>query len=202
MGLSVRWIVRLFAASAFCASAALATTPPPGFVLQETISVPVNGSSISSSTSLASGVTYQLRTTGTFTISAPPCPLADAEFARFEVNNTCALPGTPQDFVGAYDIGVGINSPISSNSKGITWSATFATTHQYTVPFVGAGGAISVNYHDVDYSDNSGSLTLEIFAPAAPAVSTAVPTLNEVGILALVLGIVVLTARRYREHKT
>jgi hypothetical protein len=82
-------------------------------------------------------------------------------------------------------------------------SATFATTHQYTVPFVGAGGAISVNYHDVDYADNSGSLTLEIFAPAATAtVSTAIPTLNEVGILALVLGIVVLTARRYREHKS
>ena len=107
--------------------------------------------------------------------SAPPCPLADAEFARFESDNTCALAGTPQDTVFAYDVGIGINSPISSNSKGGTWGAAYNPAHQYTVAFPGTGAAISLNYHDGFYPDNSGSLTVEIFAPQAASASANVP---------------------------
>ena len=165
---------------------AWATAPPAGFMTQETLTVPVDGSTIASATTLQAGTTYLLRVTGTFTIATPPCPLADGEFARFEVNNTCALPGTPQDFVGPYDIGVGINSAIANNNKGITWSTTFDPTHQYTASFVGLGAPIGVNYHDILYTDNSGSLTLEIFAPQTQPIPTQpIPTLTEWGLLAL-----------------
>jgi hypothetical protein len=166
------------------AATASSTTPPRGFTTQETLSVPVDGSTIISATTLQAGKSYLLRATGTFTIATPPCPLADAEFARFETNNTCVLPGTPQDFVGAYDVGVGINSPIANNNKGITWATTFNPTHQYTVSFAGLGAPINVNYHDTLYSDNSGSLTLEIFAPL-PITQRQIPTLTEWGLLAL-----------------
>jgi len=166
------------------AATASATKPPHGFTLQETLTVPVDGSTITSATTLQAGKSYLLRVTGTFTIAPSPCPLADAEFARFEANNTCVLPGTPQDFVGPYDVGVGINSAIANDNKGITWSTTFNPTHQYTVGFVGLGAPISVNYHDTLYTDNSGSLTLEIFAPL-PITQAQIPTLTEWGLLVL-----------------
>ena len=94
------------------------------------------------------------------------------------------LPGTPQDFVGLYDIGVGVNSATANNNKGIRWATTFDPTHQYTAGFVGLGAPISVNYHDVLYTDNSGSLTLEIFAPQTRT-QTQIPTLTEWGLLVL-----------------
>lgn len=165
-----------------CTSAS-ATTPPPGYVLQETITVPLDGSNVTSTTSLVSGKTYLLRASGTANIATSPCALTDAEFARFEPDNTCSLPGTPQNSVGVYDVGIGINSPIASNTKGITWGATFNTTHQYTAPFTGTGAPISLNFHDVLYDDNSGTLTVEIFAPQAA--NAAIPTLSEWGMILL-----------------
>jgi hypothetical protein len=168
-----------------CTSAS-ATTPPPGYVLQETITVPLDGSNVTSTTSLVSGKTYLLRASGTANISTPTpgnCGLTDAEFARFEPDNTCSLPGTPADSTGGYDLGIGINSPIASNTKGVTWGTTFNTTHQYTVPFTGTGAPISLNFHDNVYNDNSGTLTVEIFAPQAA--NAAIPTLSEWGMILL-----------------
>jgi len=172
------------------AATASATTPPTGFTSQETLIVPVDGSTITSATTLQAGKSYLLRVTGTFIIASPPCPFADAEFARFEANNTCVLPGTPQDFVGPYDIGVGINSATVNNNKGITWSTTFKPTHRYTASFVGLGAPISVNYHDTFYPDNSGSLTLEILAPQT-LTQTPIPTLTEWGLFVLLSVVVV-----------
>ncbi len=186
-----------------CTSAS-ATTPPPGYVLQETITVPLTGSNVTSTTSLVSGKIYLLRASGTANISTPNpgnCGLTDAEFARFEPDNTCSIPGTPQDSSGGYDFGIGINSSTASNTKGITWGATFNTTHQYTAPFTGTGAAISLNFHDSPggYSDNSGTLTVEIFAPQAA--NAAIPTLSEWGMILLASLVAFAAAARLRRMR-
>ncbi len=161
-------------------SLARATTPPPGFVLQETITLTTalttEGAAQVSSTSLISGVTYKIRTSGIFSIAGPDpsvCPFADAEFARFDSGggNGC---GIFQDSAQGVDLGVAINDSVLDASKFPTWGP-YTTSHEYTIDFVGAGGPISLTYHDLSgaYGDNSGSLTVEIFAPATP-----VPTLT------------------------
>ena len=39
----------------------------------------------------------------------------------------------------------------------------------YTIDFAGQGSSISLNYHDCGYGDNFGSLTVEVWLPAAGA---------------------------------
>jgi hypothetical protein len=61
-----------------------AQSPPiPGFTLLETITVPVDGSSVVSNTPLDSGVTYRLRASGTFIVGGPGDHTGDAEYADF-----------------------------------------------------------------------------------------------------------------------
>jgi hypothetical protein len=152
-----------------------ASAPPPGFVLQETITVPVDGTSVTSATTLQSGVTYKIRASGTFTIGGPG--FGDAEYAFDASNSSVTSVGD------SVDLGIGINDTINDNPKAPFWG-NFTSTHEYTIDFLGAGSTIALNYHDSFYDDNEGSLTVEIFAPAQE-----VPTLTE---WALVLLLAVL----------
>lgn len=159
------------------ASRAAATTPPPGFVLQESIAVPVDGSSVVSATPLLSGVTYKIRASGRFTIG--PAPFGDAEYFFDTLNNLLG------DTCPGVDIGLGINDPVIDSNKLPLWGA-FNPANEYTIDFIGLGAPIGLNYHDCVYTDNSGSLTVEVFAPV-----TAVPTLSEwaqLGMAALLVG--------------
>ncbi len=123
--------------------------------LQETITVPVDGSVRTSTTTLQAGVAYQIRASGTFFIGGPGDGLADAEYANFLA---------PQDTCtgGGFDLGIGINSSGNTPTKFPFWG-TYVVTHVYTINFVGQGQPITLLYHDCGPSDNSGSLTVEIF---------------------------------------
>lgn len=160
-------------------------TTPAGFFLQETVPVPVTGGSVFSSTvraggvvsrtTLVSGTTYKIRASGTFVIGGPG--FGDAEYAfdvlnQNEINNCFGL-------LTGTDIGIGIDDTVNDSSKLPFWGP-FDPSHVYTIDFVGLGARIELNYHDCAYGDNSGSLTVEIFAPigapTATPTATATPT--------------------------
>ncbi len=136
-----------------------------GYVLQETITVPVDGSSASSTTKLRSDTLYEIRASGTFFVGGPGDMQGDAEYANFSnppssLQNHCA--GDPNDV----DLGIGINDNVIDNEKIPFWG-DFEPSHVYTVTLAGLGAPIALNYHDCAYNDNSGDLTVEVWRPAA-----------------------------------
>jgi hypothetical protein len=137
-----------------------ATSAPAGFVLLDTVTVPSTGAIVTSSVSLTAGVVYRLRASGTITVGGPG--FGDAEYAFDSLNgsvqNNCGAP------FPAVDIGIGVNDSANSTNKFPFWGS-FDATHVYTANVVGQGAPISLNYHDCLYDDNSGTLTVEIFAP-------------------------------------
>jgi hypothetical protein len=142
--------------------------------LLETLSVPVDGSSVRSTTTLTSGQLYRFRASGTFIIGGPG--FADAEYS-FPANNSFSFNNCNNSPSGV-DLGIGISDSINDNSKFPFWGA-FNPLHVYDTVMVGQGFPVDLNYHDCNYGDNSGSLTVEIFGPAAgppPSTPTATPT--------------------------
>jgi hypothetical protein len=134
-------------------------TAPAGYVLQETIIVPVDGSVVSSTTALAAGVWYKLRATGTAVDGAWT---VDAEYRSMAGHSPV------QDIAcrdeARTDSGIGINDAVNDILKTPKWGA-FSDSHSYTIDFAGTGATINLNYHDCDYEANSGSLTVHVFRP-------------------------------------
>ena len=131
----------------------------------ETITVPVDGSTVISNTVLEIGRRYVLRASGTFVIGGPGDGLADAEY--FDFSN-------PPDSIGdlclydpSCDYGLAINDDFVSDGKSTHWGA-FTPPHVYTIDFTGEGAPIRFTYHDTYYDGNVGSLTVEIFDAETP----------------------------------
>ena len=126
--------------------------------LQETITVPVDGSIVTSSTTLEGGIAYKLSASGSFVIGGPG--FADAEYAFNSSFSTVVdhCFGLPSEV----DFGIGVDDTIVDNVKSPFWGA-FDPSHVYVVNLQGLGQPIMLNYHDCFYPDNSGSLTVEIF---------------------------------------
>jgi hypothetical protein len=121
-----------------------------------TITVPVDGSTVQSKP-LNEGVTYRITVSGTF---SDGIFLADAEYTDAATSylpmSSCAPSGPPLT-----DVGVGINDTVNDDNKFPSWGP-HNLAHVYTYDYVGEGELVTFNYHDCDYSDNSGSLTIQI----------------------------------------
>ncbi len=133
-----------------------AAPPTPTYQIIETLTVAVNGSSTVSTTVLNSGETYRLRVSGTFIISTGNQWEADAEY--FDFGN---LPSSLQDTVTGVDNGVAVDDTTVNSTRTPQWGA-YQADHVYEIDFVGKGATISTNLHDGNYSNNTGSLTLDI----------------------------------------
>lgn len=149
-----------------------------GYTVVETLTVPTNGGSVTSSTILSPGVTYELKASGTFHIGCGDDTGADAEYADCPgygpIDNCNADPaGT--------DLGIGVDdSDVSRAGRKQPFWGPFDPSHVYTIDWVGAGAAISLNYHDCFIPDNAGVLTVEILAPqptdtTPPSIAIATP---------------------------
>ena len=129
------------------------TNPETGYVLQETVVMPVDGSSVESTTILKSGVLYKIKASGTFFVGGPGDGSGDAEYAQLE-----DPPSSLQDNCGwdpnDVDLGIGINDSINDDKKFPSWG-NFESNHVYAIHFAGRGSSISLNYHDCGYGDNS-----------------------------------------------
>ena len=132
----------------------------PGHTLQENVVVPVSGTVVTSTTSLDAGVSYKIRASGTMQIAPDPL-FADAEYARFSdpIDNTVT---------GNVDLGIGIDDTANDADKFPVWGP-YDASHVYVINLGGQDAAIGLNFHDSFYPDNSGSLGVDIFAPAPNA---------------------------------
>ncbi len=130
--------------------------PPLSYQVVESFQVPVNGSAVASTTVLNSGEIYRLRVSGTFIISTGSNLDGDAEY--YDFGN---LPSSVKDTVPGVDNGIGIDDSIVDSNKTPKWGP-FSANHSYMIDFSGKGQTISANLHDGNYSNNAGSLTLEI----------------------------------------
>lgn len=123
--------------------------------LLETVIVPTNGPVVVPNLVLEAGVTYVLRASGTFDITGAGT-LADAEYADFS-----NLPGSLLDSISGVDFGIAIDDSTIDMTRTPKWGA-FDISHIYQINFDGTGNQISVNFHDANAGNNTGTLTLEI----------------------------------------
>ncbi len=108
----------------------------------------------SSQTTLASGMTYHLRASGTFGCTYANTP-ADAEY--WDVS-------PPNDLASPVDFGLGIDDVTIDGTKTPHWGP-YTSTHVYEVPYTGRGMPLRAVLYDSQYDNNTGTLTLEILAP-------------------------------------
>ena len=148
--------------------AGLALEPISGYSLQETIHVATDGSLTTSTTALDAGITYKLRVSGQAAVGGPG--FGDAEYAFDQTFS--AVIDRCNNLSSGVDLGLGINDQVNSSNKTPFWGARNAN-HVYHVDFVGQRTPITLNYHDCNYSDNSGAFTVEIFRLATPYVGFA-----------------------------
>ena len=129
---------------------------PPMWTDVETRTIPCSGASVTSTTVLIAGVTYRLRASGTCIVNDVNNSQADPDWHYFNL-------GTPRDTEAGVDNGIAIDDATPGASKLPSWGA-YSSAHTYTVDWVGGGAVITARYHDSNYSNNSGSLTLTIQA--------------------------------------
>ena len=113
----------------------------------EHVTVPTDGTTNTSGFSLEDGVRYQLKGTGTFVIGGPDTPEGRADTAY-------AYSDRPDNPVPGYFTTVNGGNP--------GWGA-YNDDHVYYGYMTGSGSPIEVGYADWPYTDNSGSLGLEVF---------------------------------------
>jgi hypothetical protein len=125
----------------------------PSFVVIETLTVPVDGSSVSSTTILASSDTYRLNASGAITVGGVGDMRGDAEYHDF--SNP-----TDTNNLNGQDYGISIDHPVIGQK--VTRWGPYVTSHIYETDFTGRDQTLSANLHDGDYANNIGTLTLKI----------------------------------------
>jgi hypothetical protein len=123
--------------------------------LLETLSISCRGATLTSATTLQAGQLYHLRTSGECVANTANNSKADAEYLGYNV-------GPTYDVFNNVDAGIAVNDNTSGATKQPRWGA-FTNTHLYEVPWTGVGAKITVNYHGDNLTNNSGSLTFQIF---------------------------------------
>jgi hypothetical protein len=123
----------------------------------ESLVVPCSGETVISTTTLRSTTPYRLRATGRCVANTFNSSRADAEYAGW------GLIGGPSDAVDGIDVGLAVDQIMPGPSKQPRWGAA-RSDHVYEVPWTGADRAITARFHDPNYTNNSGSLTLTILA--------------------------------------
>jgi hypothetical protein len=129
---------------------------PPVWTTIDTLTVSCRGMTLTSNVVLQQGTTYKLRASGECIANDQNGSKADAEYVGYNINQN-----VPLDSVSNVDNGIAVNDTTTGTTKDPRWGM-FASNHQYEVMWPGTGAAITVKYHSADYSNNSGSLTLQI----------------------------------------
>jgi hypothetical protein len=127
---------------------------PQTYVEVESLTIPSNGNTVTSSTILTLGAPYRLRASGTFIIQSGVGTQSDAEYWDFAVMN---------DGVTGVDIGIAVDDTVVDETKNPDWGP-YDPSHVYEIGYLGTGAAIVGQLHDGNYANNTGSLTLTILA--------------------------------------
>lgn len=126
----------------------------------EIIQVPVDGTLVTTKTVLKRGVLYSIQVSGTAIVGGPAGGIGDAEYFAFSRSggplNSCALSPTKN-----LDVGLSIDDGGSGGNKSPNWGK-YNPVHLYKTTVIGSGLPMKFKYRDCDYSDNQGSLTVQI----------------------------------------
>jgi hypothetical protein len=71
---------------------------------------------------------------------------------------------TRGDSAGGVDLGLAINDTTIDNNRSPDWGS-YTDSHVYETTMAGTGATLTAQFHDPEYSNNSGSLSLEIWGP-------------------------------------
>lgn len=129
---------------------------PPAWTVVDTLMVPCSTAGATSTFVLMAGVMYKLRASGECVTNTANGSRGDAEYFGYNI-------GTSYDVFQDIDDGLAINDSTPGPTKNPRWG-TESTTHDYEQMWTGAGAVIVATYHDTNYSNNSGSLKLQILA--------------------------------------
>lgn len=128
----------------------------------ETVNVSSNGSTITSTNVLESGVTYLLEASGTYRFANwGDYGIADAEWA-YRNDGFKDDPIAPHGWTlgeNTYPSVLGLD--VLVDGQNVFWG-DFNPEHVYTILLNGTGSEVNFNIYDSAYGDNSGSLTVNI----------------------------------------
>jgi hypothetical protein len=128
-------------------------------VLLETLTIEAqNTDPIQSSVVLVVGQTYRLVASGVVAVRTDGWS-ADADYYWDD-----RFPGVPGDSAGGVDYGLAVNDTGGSSSRSPDWGE-YTQTHVYEAVIPGNDKFLSAVFYDFDNSNDSGSLTLEIWGP-------------------------------------
>lgn len=135
----------------------LAATCPSGTTPThvETVTVPSDGSSVTSTNVLESGVTYLLEASGT----ANAGDTIDFD-AKYSITNRI-LEDTWTDIVSGYESHGANLLDLKVNNDFVDWG-TYNDGHIYWLSVMGSGTPVTLQIYDIYYPNNVGSLTVDI----------------------------------------
>ena len=133
-------------------------------VLVDTLTIEAAGEEVESEVTLLAGTTYRLVVSGIVTVSTTAGGYsADAEYFWRDSEPNSVFDG--QGGEQPVDIGVSIDDPEVDGNKSPDWGAPTAN-HTYQELVVGDNETITARFHDGNYDNNSGELTLQIYQTA------------------------------------
>jgi YD repeat-containing protein len=138
----------------------------------DTISIPVDGSTVSSHIILQPGVHYELEASGTTTLNAPGggTETADAEyvFPGGTADSNGLSPGYVDDGIGIDDA----NTAEENKYADWGWNGP-SSSNTYFIDVVGQGQTLNFTYHsDLTPASNAANLQVQIF-PTVPTLTSA-----------------------------
>lgn len=173
----------------------------------ETLVLSSNGSPVTSSTVLTNGQQYWLLAEGTY-VRDFAGDHADAEYAEEsagvwvetsggtgpEPNHDVVVNAIGQDWLGSP-----LSAPNAFLNFGTFLAHTYSPSHFYWLPISGTGATFQLKIADQFTGDNSGSLTVRLFADYPPDI----PTVSQWGLIVMaglvaVAGGSILRKRRVR----
>jgi len=125
-----------------------AKTCPPGKSIGS-VTVPANGTAVNTPV-LTAGQNFRLRATGFWTSNATH---GEDAFADFELANPTAVVTTFQ----------GVRLGLTVNGGGVDGWGSYNTNHVYERTVAGQGTSVALAMGDVVFTDNSGSVTVDVF---------------------------------------
>jgi hypothetical protein len=127
-----------------------------------TLTIPCDGSWVTSPVSLEPGATYHLIASGVCMVD----PTAGTYRSDAEYFWKSSKPFDAFDMTGGVDVGIAVNDTVLDDTRTPRWGEYDETSHDYLLSeFVGQGAPVTVLFWDSSYSNNSGSLSVEIQGP-------------------------------------
>ena len=126
-------LLSVFGLCLFAMANTLAAQGIPGYILQETLLVPVSGSSVTSQTTLLQGITYKLKAVGTARIDVSVLfgayEQGDAEYAFDYSGGFFSFPSADNCFFPPIDIGLAVNNTVNGDAKNPFWGVLQHRAH-------------------------------------------------------------------------